>query len=43
MDLFDWLLGNGTVLDGTVIIRIIFLVIVIHLFGIMSYWLRRFN
>lgn len=42
MDMFDWLLVNGTVLNGAVIGRIVFLVIIIELFGIMSYWLRRF-
>ena len=37
-----WLMNNGTVLNGTVIANVVFLVIVIQLFGIGSYWLRRF-
>ena len=42
MDVMDWLMNNGTVLNGTVICRIVFLCIILELFGIMSYWLRRF-
>lgn len=41
-DLIAWLLGNGNVLDGAVIARIFILAIVVELFGICSYWLRRF-
>lgn len=40
--MMDWLMNNGTVLDGTVICHILVLCIVIQLFGIASYWLRRF-
>lgn len=40
--MIEWLMNNGTVLDGGVIARIFVLCIVIELFGIASYWLRRF-
>lgn len=42
MDVLDWLMNSGSVLDGTVIARFVFLAIIIELFGICSYWLRRF-
>lgn len=42
MDFLNWLMDSGNVLDGTVIARFVFLAIVIELFGICSYWLRRF-
>jgi|GEM_PF-1534465 hypothetical protein len=42
MDVITWLMNEGTVLDGTVIANIVFLAIIIELFGICSYWLRRF-
>ncbi len=43
MDVIEWLMDNGEVLDGTVIAHVVFLAIIIELFGICSYWLRRFN
>lgn len=42
MDIFEWLMNNGTVLDGTVIARIVVLAMIIEFFGLVSYWLRRF-
>lgn len=42
MDIFDWLLGGGTVLDGTVIVRFIMLGFIIEFISLGSYWLRRF-
>ena len=42
MDLFDWLLNNGSVLDGTVICRIAVLCIIIQLFGILCMIVRKF-
>ena len=37
-----WMVGESGVLDAGVIARIFILCIVIELFGIASYWLRRF-
>lgn len=42
MDIIEWLMDNGNVLNGTVLAHVIFLAIVIELFGILSYWLPRF-
>lgn len=42
MDIFDWLMNNGTVLDATVIVKIVVLAIIVEFFGIASYWIRRF-
>lgn len=42
MDLVNWLMNEGSVLDGTVLANIIVLALVIELFGILSYWLPRF-
>lgn len=41
--MIDWLLNNGSVLDGAAIANIFVLCIVVELFGIASYWLRRFG
>lgn len=41
MDIFEWLLNNGTVLDGTVIIRVVFIGLIFELFGIMCHWSQR--
>lgn len=41
MDLFDWILNNGTVLDGTVIVRFIMIGLIFELFGILSNWVPR--
>lgn len=42
MDIFDWIINNGAVLDGTVIVRLLMVGLIFELFGITSYWLRRF-
>ena len=39
MDVFDWLMNNGTVLDGTVIVRLLVVGLIFELFGIASYWI----
>lgn len=36
MDVIDWLLNNGDVLDGTVVANIIFCCIVIEFIGIVG-------
>lgn len=41
MDLFEWILNNGTVLDGTVIVRLITIGLIFELFGILSSWIPR--
>ena len=35
-------LMNATVLDGSVIVRFVLIALILELFGICSYWLRRF-
>ena len=40
-DMVTWMVGESGVLDAGVIARIFILCIVIELFGIASYWLRR--
>lgn len=42
MDIIEWLLNNGNVLDGTVLANVILLALIVQLFGIISYWMRRF-
>ena len=43
MDVFEWLMNNGTVLDGTVIARFMLMAIILQLFGIVTYWLPRWK
>ena len=42
MDIFEWLMNEGTVLDGTVIVRLLIVGFAIELISLGSYWLRRF-
>lgn len=42
MDLINSLMNEGTVLDGTVIVKLLILAFIIEFFGIASYWVRRF-
>lgn len=41
MDIIEWLLNNGNILDATVIAHFIVLAVIIELFGIVTYWLPR--
>ncbi len=41
MDIFEWIMGNGTTLDGAVIVRLLIVGLIFEMFGICSYWLRR--
>lgn len=41
-NMVTWMVGESGVLDAGFIARIFILCIVIELFGIASYWLRRF-
>jgi len=41
MDVFEWLMNNGSVLDGVVICKFIMITIILNFFGIVTYWLPR--
>lgn len=42
MDVIDWLLNHGNVLDASVVAHVVILCLIIELFGLMSYWIRKF-
>lgn len=42
MDIFDWIMSNGAVLNGEVIVKLLTVGLIFEMFGITSYWLRRF-
>lgn len=41
MDVFEWLLENGSVLDGSVIVRLLFISLIFQLFGLVGNFIRR--
>ena len=43
MDMLEYLMNNGSVLDGSVIARFMLLSIILQFFGIVTYWLPRMN
>ncbi len=42
MDVFDWILENGNVLDARVIVRLLIIGLIFELFGLCINWIRRF-
>lgn len=42
MDIFEWIMSNGSVLNGEVIVKMLVVGLIFELFGIASYWIRRF-